>query len=403
MSELSDRDVLNFALQNGIIDINTIQKQIEMNERKKYLEMHQIKVWQSTDTKWYTYLPDESYKNGRRLIKRSSRKALDDEIVNFYKQSHEDPTIQSVFEEWIAKKLNYKQISNQTGDRYRVDFNKFFASDIKYKKIKCIDEDFLESFVLESINNFNLKSKAWGNLRTILKGMFLYAKKKGYTNLSITLFLDELELSKNMFSHDKKPDENTIYSQKEIDDIVKFIGGSKNLTDLAILFAIYTGMRVGEIVALKWSDVGENFINVNRTQIRYKVNGKVVHEIRDFPKTESGIRNVVIVPELKEIVKRVRSINTFTEYVFDRRGACIPKHSICTRLYYICDALNIERRGMHAIRKYYATKLINAGIEEIIITSQMGHADFSTTKNFYYKNNNEKSYIFDRVSGVISQ
>ena len=157
MSELSDRDVLNFALQNGIIDINTIQKQIEMNERKKYLEMHQIKVWQSTDTKWYTYLPDESYKNGRRLIKRSSRKALDDEIVNFYKQSHEDPTIESVFEEWITKKLNYKQISNQTGDRYRVDFNKFFTSDIRYKKIKCIDEDFLESFVLDSINNFNLK------------------------------------------------------------------------------------------------------------------------------------------------------------------------------------------------------------------------------------------------------
>jgi integrase len=256
---------------------------------------------------------------------------------------------------------------------------------------------------LSSINNFNLKSKAWGNLRIILKGMFLYAKKKGYTNFSITLFLDELELSKNMFSHEKKPDENTIYSQKEIDDIVKYIGNSKNLTDLAILFAIYTGMRVGEIVALKWEDVGEDFISVNRTQIRYKVDGKVVHEIRDFPKTESGIRNVVIVPELKEVLKRIRSTNTFTEYVFDRRGNCIPKHSICTKLYYICDKLNIERRGMHSIRKYYATKLINAGIEEIIIINQMGHADFSTTKNFYYKNNNEKAYIFDRVSWAISQ
>lgn len=403
VNEVLDRDILNFALQNGIIDINTIQKQIEMNERRKYLDMHQIKCWKSTDGKWYTYLPDESFKNGRRLIKRSTQKALEDEIVAFYKAIHVDPTIESVFEEWITKKLNYKQISKQTGDRYRVDFNRFFNDEIRQRKIKYVDEEFLESFVLDSINNNNLKSKAWGNLRIIIRGMFLYAKKKGYTNFSIVTFLNEIELSKNMFSHDRKPESNTVFTQKEINEIVKYIGCSKNITDMVILFAIYTGMRVGEIVALKWEDIGDKFINVNRTQIRFKVDGKVVHEIRDFPKTESGIRNVVIVPELREVIRRARIKNAFTEYVFERKDACVPKHSVCTRLYYICDALNIERKGMHAIRKYYATKLINAGIEEIIITSQMGHSDFSTTKNFYYKNNNEKSYICDRVSYALSE
>ena len=58
MEHLTDKEMLKFAVENGMIDIDTIQKQIEMNERKKYLEMHKSKIWQSTDGKWYTFLPD---------------------------------------------------------------------------------------------------------------------------------------------------------------------------------------------------------------------------------------------------------------------------------------------------------------------------------------------------------
>jgi integrase len=57
---------------------------------------------------------------------------------------------------------------------------------------------------------------------------------------------------------------------------------------------------------------------------------------------------------------------------------------------------------MHGLRKYYATKLINAGVEEIIVISQMGHTDFKTTKNYYYKNNIESEYVVDRISKAIS-
>lgn len=46
MAELSKAELLNYAVENGIVDINTITKQIEMNERKKYLEMHKYEIWQ---------------------------------------------------------------------------------------------------------------------------------------------------------------------------------------------------------------------------------------------------------------------------------------------------------------------------------------------------------------------
>ena len=51
MAELSQAELLNYAVENGIVDINTITKQIEMNERKKYLEMHAYEIWQGEKDK----------------------------------------------------------------------------------------------------------------------------------------------------------------------------------------------------------------------------------------------------------------------------------------------------------------------------------------------------------------
>ena len=398
---MNKSEMLNFALENGMIDLDTIQMQIEMNERKKYLEMHTSRVWQSTDGKWYTYLPDLKSKSGRRLAKRNTKEEIENVIVEYYKINGVPQTIEKTFYEWLDKKVKFGEISQQTVNRYTIDFNKYFLN-CKGKEIALVTEPFLEDFILDCIREHGLKSKAWSNLRTILRGMFLFAKKHGYTNISIVTFLSELDLSKKIFNHDKKSDENTIYTQKEIDLIVSKISNYKNLNDLAILFAIYTGMRVGEIVALKWEDISDKYIHINRTQIRYKdESGNVIHEIRNMPKTEAGIRDVVIVDALRPIIKALRKRNPFTEYVFEKNGECIHIHSVCARLYYLCDFFGFPRKGMHALRRSYATKLINAGVEEIIIISQMGHTDIKTTRNHYYKNNTDKEYVVDRISSAI--
>lgn len=401
MESLNNSELLNFAIENGMIDLDTIREKIEMNERKKYLEMHSPKIWKSTDGNWYTFVPDYSKKSERRLVKRSTEEKLEDFLVGFYKEYQEPQTIKKTYYEWIHRKIKFGEITKQTYDRYEVDFCKYFKG-YEDKNMQYVTTDFLDDFILDNIKKYKMKSKAWSNLRTIIRGTFLYAKKKGYTKLNIVEYLQELDLSRKLFNQDRKPLENTIYSEKEIEELIGYIRESDNLNDIAIMFAIYTGMRVGEIVSLKWEDIGENYIHVHRTQIKYKgEDGKKVYEVRDFPKTEAGVRNIVIVPELRKVIKRIRGINPFTEYVFEKKGRCIPEHSVGTRLYYLCDKFGFPRKGVHSIRKYYATKLINAGVEEIIVISQMGHSDFSTTKKYYYKNNQDEKYIINTIVNAI--
>lgn len=398
MENLNNSELLNFAIENGMIDLDTIREKIEMNERRKYLEMHQSRIWQSTDDKWYTFVPDCTKKDGRRLVKRKTKEGIDDFLVKFYKEYEEPQTIEKTYKEWIAKKLKFEEISFQTHDRYNVDFNKYF-SDCKDREIRYVTTDFLDDFIVGNIRKHHMKAKAWSNLRTLLRGIFLFAKKKGYSNIDIISYIQELDISRKIFNHEQKSDENVVFTKSEIQKIATELQDSRNLKDLAILTAIYTGMRVGEVVALKWEDVRDDYIHVNRTQINFKdENGKNTHDIRDFPKTEAGIRDVVIVPELKDVLRRIRLVNPFTEYVFEKNGEPIHKHLVCSRLYVLCDRYNFPKKGMHAIRKYYATTLINAGVEEIIIISQMGHTDFSTTKKYYYKDNVEKDYVVKKVS-----
>lgn len=395
-------ELLKFALENGMINLGTIQEKMEMNERKKYLNMHPYSVWEGKDGKWYTYLPDDE--KGRKLKKLATKKSIEDFIVKYYKQAEDEPNVKQVFYEWLEKKLKYGEIQKQTYDRYINDFEKYFIpKPISVSKIRYVTENQIEDFIMETIVENNLTAKAWGNVRIIIRGMFAYAKKRKYTQLNITMFLSELDISKKVFAKSKRKDELNVFTEDELKMIIAKLWERNTIGHLGVLMAIYTGMRVGEISALKWEDVKEDYIHINRSQIKFKdENGKSKYDIRNSPKTDTGIRDVVIIPELRMVLRRLRLINPFTEYVFEKNGTFMSVHAFTMILYRVCEELNIQKRGMHVLRKTYATRLINAGVDESIIINQMGHTDFRTTKNYYYYNNKSGGRMSDMISSALA-
>lgn len=395
-------ELLQFALENGMINLGTIQEKMEMNERKKYLNMHPYSVWEGKDGKWYTYLPDDE--KGRKLKKLATKKSIEDFIVKYYKQAEDEPNVKQVFYEWLDKKLKYGEIQKQTYDRYINDFEKYFIpKPISVSKIRYVTENQIEDFIMETIVENNLTAKAWGNVRIIIRGMFAYAKKRKYTQLNITMFLSELDISKKVFAKSKRKDELNVFTEDELKMIIAKLWERNTIGHLGVLMAIYTGMRVGEISALKWEDVKEDYIHINRSQIKFKdENGKSKYDIRNSPKTDTGIRDVVIIPELRMVLRRLRLINPFTEYVFEKNGTFMSVHAFTMILYRVCEELNIQKRGMHVLRKTYATRLINAGVDESIIINQMGHTDFRTTKNYYYYNNKSGGRMSDMISSALA-
>lgn len=400
---MNDYEILQYALINGIINLESVQEQIEMNERKKYLELHSSRIWKSTDGNWYTYLPDDE--KGKRLIKRNSEKALEDTVVKYYQEKEEEPTVQEMFYTWINRKLEFGEIQRQTYDKYMCDYGRFLlGTDISNTKIKYIHPNDLEDYIYKTIKDNSLTSKAWANLRTLLLGTFKFARRRGYSEFNIIEFLNNLDFSKNMFQHNIKKASDEVFNQKEMQMITEYCMNKPTLANMAVLLATYTGMRVGEVVALKWEDVSKDSIYVHRTQITYKdENGKYVHTIRDFPKTEAGVRDVVIIPQLRPVLKKIRMMNPFTEYLFQNgTSSVILKNTLGKNLHIICDNLNIQRRGMHTLRRTFITNMINSNVEEAIILETVGHTDIATSKGHYYYNDKLLEVMTRQVSDAIN-
>lgn len=402
--QMTERQMLKYAIESGIIDINTLQTQIEMNERKKYLEMHKNKVWQGSNGYYYTKVQDKTKKDGRRLIKKKTVQELEDEIVEHYKNAENEPTIEDVFHEWVEQKLKYGEIQRQTAERYDIDFNRFFVeTGFQKRKVRYVEEYELEDFIKTSIYSKKLTAKAWANLRTIINGIFKYAKKRGYTELSISSFLGDLDISKKSFTKKIKPDEQCVFSDAEMGKILEYLNENPNLGNLGVMLAAYTGMRVGEVVALKWEDVKEDYIYVHRTQIRHHgEDGKEVYETKDFPKTDAGVRKVVIVDGLRPVLKRLKMLSPFSESIFVKNGKIITKHVLDMCIYRACEMTGIPQRGMHVLRKTFATRLINSHIDDAIIINQMGHTDIETTRGYYYYNDKTFEVMSKSINNAIN-
>lgn len=380
---MTDREILTQAIECGIVNIRTLEQGIAMRIRQKYLEQHEYKVWQGKDGKWYTYVP---CKDKRRLIKKNTKSALEDAIVDFYEQMDDgNPTFARAFYLWIENKMKYNEICKGTYDRYVQEYDRFIkGTDFDYTKVKSITENDIEDFLKDCIREHELTRKRFSGLRTVFLGTFKYAKRQGWTKISISSFFDDLLISSRTFRHVRKDADEQVYREDDIPVLMDCLKQSDNIIDLGIALDFLTGMRSGELVALKYSDLQDDRIHVQRQQIRYK-DGEhsYKYEIVDYTKTECGDRWVYITQDAINLIRRIHRQNPFCDYLFDG----IKKSQFNKYLVKACKRCGVKYRSMHKIRKTYGTTLIDNGVEDSLIMAQMGHKDIKTTRDYYYFEN----------------
>lgn len=392
-------NILKYAVDNGMIDLSYVQEQIEMITKKELLKKHPYKIYQGKDGKWYTYLPDD--KKGRIFKKRNTKENIESLIVEYWKEKETNPTINDIFKEWITDKINRQEISKSTKDRYERQYNQCFAEFGK-REIKSILEYDIEDFLLDSINKYSMTRKSFSNLRTLIFGIFRLAKKKHYISYSITEIINDIEISRKSFRKIIKDDDEQVFMLDEIPKITGYLEQNQDILNLGILLLFKTGLRIGELSALKKCDIHGNVIHVNRTEICYEEKGNRIYEVRDFPKTEAGIRDVVIPSNCLWILKKLKLLNPFGEFVFMNSGERIRTYVFRNRLSTVCKHAKVKQKSPHKIRKTYGSTLLDNGLEESLITSQMGHTNIKTTKEHYYRNRRNSNQIMSELDKIES-
>lgn len=391
-------EILKNLLIDGKLDLRLFLN--EEMEKQIYLSLNNHKIWQTKDGKFATYVYDESGK--RRLIRRKRRADIEDIVTGRVKKDFTPPTFEEVYYVWVARKIEYREIKEGTKDRYNNEYGKYLKKTIGNMRISDIDEDCLEDLCRDMIRDNNLSAKAYSNVRTIIIGTMKYARKCKYTDIDVHSFFGNLDISRKCFTKPKK--KTQVFTDDEVRKITNFVMENKTVGRLGVLLCFQTGLREGELCAVKFDDIKDRYIHVCRQEIKYKgkEKGLVIHEIVDYTKTDAGERDVILTPTAIETIEEIRKLNPKGEYLMQNPdGSKIQTNSLNGFLYRMCDALNIERRSMHKIRKTYATALINAEVEDSITMQQLGHSDIATTRKYYYFANKGFDARYEKVAGAI--
>ena len=335
------------------------------------------------------------YGNTRKEVKEKMTKALAEvQSKSFIDKS--DITVEMLGKEIIDNKFNANLISQSTYGRTLETFQHIEKSDIAEIKIQDITTSELQDFLNSKTNYANSYIDKFYEM---LGRIFEEAIRRNLILKNPLKYVVKPKSTKK----DKEVEALTIEEQKAF---VKELENEqyKNI----FLIALHTGMRIGEILALKPSDIDleNNLINIDNTLTK-NVEGKYI--IGDTTKTYSSTRKIPITIILKPILEDslINYINSKNNLLFCHlNGSIIAPNTINAHFKKVCKNANIRvvikpkkkkwKNGKttlinlktsnvntHMLRHTYATRCIEAGIPAPVLQKLLGQKDISVTINTY--------------------
>lgn len=287
-------------------------------------------------------------------------------------------TLADCMSNWIYNVKKYDDIKPSTFESYEGTFRNYVQnSDIANLKLFNIKSIKLQEHYNKLSKNGFSSSKI-KKLNKLLYQYFQYAIKEGYINRNPA---DNINIPK--LEEEKKHKENKIeyYTEDEVKKIKEKVKGYD--IELIVLMAIGTGLREGELLALKYSDIDYNNkqLKVNRTTKMVTAfdsdNNK--HREQQFlePKTKNSKRIVDIPSSLFELIPKSDKDDLLFK---DEKGNIWEPRKLYRHWNYFLKKNDLPKKKFHSLRHTYATLLLSKGVELITISKLLGHSSLQITE-----------------------
>lgn len=248
-----------------------------------------------------------------------------------------------------------------------------------------LPEKNVQAFVLQKLES-GLSAKSVKDILIVLKMVMKFGVKQEWMNYS------EWDIKYPTTDKSKDIDVLTTTNHRKILDYI-----SQNFTfrNLGIYISLSTGLRIGEVCALRWSDIDEKngTISVQRTIERiYIIEGEKRHTelVINTPKTKNSCRVIPMSKELISLVKPLKKVVNADYYVLTNDIS--PTEPRTYRNYYkrLMDQLDIPKLKYHGLRHSFATRCIESNCDYKTVSVLLGHSNISTTLNLYVHPNMEQ-------------
>lgn len=251
----------------------------------------------------------------------------------------------------------------------------------------------VQAFVLHKIES-GLSTKSVKDILIVLKMVMKFGVKKEW----MTYY--EWDIKYPPSSENKVLDVLSVTNHRKI---LNHIQSHFTFMGLGIYISLSTGLRIGEVCALKWSDINvtDGILTVNRTIERiYIIEGEKKHTelVINTPKTKNSCREIPMNKELLGMLKLLKKVVNDDYYILTNDERPIEPRTY--RNYYkrLMEKLDIPKLKYHGLRHSFATRCIEVGCDYKTVSVLLGHSNISTTLNLYvHPNMEQKKRCVDKV------
>ncbi len=281
---------------------------------------------------------------------------------------------------WLNKyaKLSIKQ---RTYLQYKESIEKHINPILGDYELTGLSANVLQEFVIQKLESGNLKTGKGlsGNSVVGIVGVLKQALHQALALEIITK--DNSSLIKLPSKQEKLVEAFEIEEQSKI---VNYCMLSKKSNHFGIVLCLFTGLRIGELLALTWNDIDfdRKTLSINKSGFYTKLNGKY-ETVIDTPKTKHSIR---VIPLPKQILDKLKEIkkSSKSNYVLTTRDNKMVNVRTYQRTFErILKKLNVTVRNFHSLRHTFATRAVEMGIDVKTISEILGHKNPMITLQRY--------------------
>ena len=280
---------------------------------------------------------------------------------------------------WLNSKQTELKLSSIV--RYKSIIKNHLEAELGNCSIDKITAQKVEKYIkILQKKNEDEKRPALATIRiivTVTKAIFRYARESEGVKTA--------DLSKIKVKSGKK--EMRILSVAEQKKIEKYCEEDQSRKSIGVILCLYTGIRIGELCALKWKDIDleERVIHVNRTVYRIQdlsdKGEKKTMIVETAPKSESSIRDVALPKRLCSMLSKIKTARE--SYVLSGSEKIIEPRRMQYYFTGLAKKTNIVKIKFHSLRHTFATRYIECGMDVKTLSEMLGHSSVQITLDRY--------------------
>lgn len=281
--------------------------------------------------------------------------------------------LKELLELWLERYMKHT-IKIRTYNRYKSICDLHLIKDLGEYELEELKPNVLQDFLLKKIDDHYSTNTIKGIVSVLKQAL----------RLAITLEFVDKEYCSNLKMPSSEEKEISVFTKKEQQVIESFCLNHKKRNYIGIVICLYTGIRLGELLALTWDDIdfNSNLLTINKTSYSAKVDGKT-QIIVDKPKTKKSNRVMPLPNQLVKLLKIIKKESNSKYVITTRNSGMVGNRSYQRTFKFILKKVNVPYRNFHSLRHTFATNAIELGMDVKTLAEILGHTNAMITLNRY--------------------